>query len=107
MKKRLRIIVLLSLISACGTFNKGTAELHINKNVTTGQELIDLQTALDKGIIAQEEFDKLKEDIIHGNQEFEIDIEEFENLDEAKSENVKIRININGNDIVNIDSEDE
>ena len=30
-----------------------------------------------------------------------------ENLDEDKSENVKIRININGNDIVNIDSEDE
>ena len=32
MKKRLCIIVLLSLISACGSFNKGTAELHINKD---------------------------------------------------------------------------
>jgi hypothetical protein len=99
--------VLLALISACGSFNEGTAELHINKNVTTGQELMDLQTALDKDIITQEEFDKLREDIINGNQEFEIDIEEFENLDGDKSENVKIRININGNDIVNIDSEDE
>ena len=107
MKKRLCIIVLLALISACGSFNKGTAELHINKNVTTGQELMDLQTALDKDIITQEEFDKLREDIINGNQEFEIDIEEFENLDGDKSENVKIRININGNDIVSIDSEDE
>ena len=97
MKKRLCIIVLLALISACGSFNEGTAELHINKNVTTGQELMDLQTVLDKGIITQEEFDKLRE----------IDIEEFENLDGDKSENVKIRININGNDIVNIDSEDE
>ena len=57
MKKRLCIIVLLVLISACGSFNKGTAELHINKNVTTGQELMDLQNALDKGIITQEEFD--------------------------------------------------
>jgi hypothetical protein len=68
---------------------------------------MDLQTALDKDIITQEEFDKLREDIINGNQEFEIDIEEFENLDGDKSENVKIRINVNGNDIVNIDSEDE
>ena len=59
MKKRLCIIVLLALISACGSFNKGTAELHINKNVTTGQELMDLQTALDKDIITQEEFDAL------------------------------------------------
>jgi hypothetical protein len=50
-KKRLCIIVLLALISACGSFNEGTAELHINKNVTTGQELMDLQTALDKDII--------------------------------------------------------
>ena len=57
--------------------------------------------------IALKEFDKLREDIINGNQEFEIDIEEFENLDGDKNENVKIRININGNDIVNIDSEDE
>ena len=71
------------------------------------RELLDLKAALDEGIITKEEFDKLREDIINGNQEFEIDIEEFENLDGDKSENVKIRININGNDIVNIDSEDE
>ena len=107
MKQKILVLMLASLIVSCGSFNEGQAELHINKNISTGQELLDLKAALDEGIITKEEFDKLREDIINGNQEFEIDIEEFENLDGDKSENVKIRININGNDIVNIDSEDE
>jgi len=107
MKKKIIALLLVALIVSCGSFNEGQAELHINKNISTGQELLDLKAALDKGIISEEEFDKLREDIINGNQEFEIDIEEFENLDGDKSENVKIRINVNGNDIVNIDSEDE
>ena len=107
MKQKIIVLMLASLIISCGSFNEGQAELHINKNISTGQELLDLKAALDEGIITEEEFDKLREDIINGNQEFEIDIEEFENLDGDKSENVKIRININGNDIVNIDSEDE
>jgi|TARA_B100001540_G_C15264037_1_gene398372 hypothetical protein len=107
MKQKIIVLMLASLIISCGSFNEGQAELHINKNISTGQELLDLKAALDEGIITKEEFDKLREDIINGNQEFEIDIEEFENLDGDKSENVKIRININGNDIVNIDSEDE
>ena len=106
MKQKTIVLMLASLIISCGSFNEGQAELHINKNISTGQELLDLKAALDEGIITKEEFDKLREDIINGNQEFEIDIEEFENLDGDKSENVKIRININGNDIVNIDSED-
>ena len=107
MKQKIIVLMLASLIISCGSFNEGQAELHINKNISTGQELLDLKAALDEGIITKEEFDKLREDIINGNQEFEIDIEEFENLDGDKSENVKIRININGNDVVNIDSEDE
>tara|TARA_B100000902_G_C26762573_1_gene646318 strand:- start:195 stop:518 length:324 start_codon:yes stop_codon:yes gene_type:complete len=107
MKKKIIALLLVALIVSCGSFNEGQAELHINKNISTGQELLDLKAALDKGVISEKEFDKLREDIINGNQEFEIDIEEFENLDGDKSENVKIRININGNDIVNIDSEDE
>jgi|TARA_A100001037_G_scaffold215077_1_gene193012 hypothetical protein len=107
MKQKIIVLMLASLIISCGSFNEGQAELHINKNISTGQELLDLKAALDEGIITKEEFDKLRDDIINGNQEFEIDIEEFENLDGDKSENVKIRININGNDIVNIDSEDE
>jgi len=99
--------MLATLIVSCGSFNEGRAELHINKNISTGQELLDLKAALNEGIINQEEFDKLREGIIKGNQEFVIDIEEFENLDGDTSESVKIRININGDDIVSINSEEE
>ena len=107
MKQKMIVLMLATLIVSCGSFNEGHAELHINKNISTGQELLDLQEALDKQIITEQEFDKLREGIINGNQEFVIDIEEFENLDGDVSESVKIRININGDDIVSIDSEEE
>ena len=83
MKKGLCILVLLALISACGSFNKGTAELHINKNITTGQELMDLQTALDKDIITQEEFDVQKEKILREPETIIIDIDESEDKEES------------------------
>ena len=83
MKKGLCIIVLLALISACGSFNKGTAELHINKNITTGQELMDLQTALDKDIITKEEFDVQKEKILSEPETIIIDIDESEDKEES------------------------
>ena len=99
MKQKMIVLMLATLIVSCGSFNEGHAELHINKNISTGQELLDLQEALDKQIITEQEFDKLREGIINGNQEFVIDIEEFENSDGDTSESVKIRININGDDI--------
>ena len=99
MKQKIIVLMLAMLIVSCGSFNEGRAELHINKNISTGQELLDLQEALDKKIITEQEFDKLREGIINGNQEFVIDIEEFENFDGDTSESVKIRININGDDI--------
>jgi len=99
MKQKMIVLMLATLIVSCGSFNEGHAELHINKNISTGQELLDLQKALDKQIITEQEFDKLREGIINGNQEFVIDIEEFENFDGDTSESVKIRININGDDI--------
>ena len=95
MKQKMIVLMLATLIVSCGSFNEGHAELHINKNISTGQELLDLQEALDKQIITEQEFDKLREGIINGNQEFVIDIEEFENFDGDTSESVKIRININ------------
>ena len=99
MKQKMIVLMLATLIVSCGSFNEAHAELHINKNISTGQELLDLQEALDKQIITEQEFDKLREGIINGNQEFVIDIEEFENFDGDTSESVKIRININGDDI--------
>ena len=92
------ILLVIYFVSACGSFNDMTAELHLNKNISTGQELLDLQAALDKGIINQEEFDIEKEKILSGSETFEIDIEEFENFD-SKGGETKIRINVNGGDI--------
>ena len=39
MKQKILIIMLLVLTVGCGSFNEGQAELHINRNITTGQEL--------------------------------------------------------------------
>jgi hypothetical protein len=104
MKTKILIIMLLVLTVGCGSFNEGQAELHINKNISTGQELLDLQEALDKDIISKEEFEEQRTKILEGNQSFEIDIEE--DIDDG-SENVKIRINVNGKDVISIDSEEE
>ena len=44
MKQKIIVLMLATLIVSCGSFNEadGQAELHINKNITTGQELLDL-----------------------------------------------------------------
>ncbi|MGY8808801.1 MAG: hypothetical protein ACKVLG_02480 [Fidelibacterota bacterium] len=106
MKQKILIIMLLVLTVGCGSFNEGQAELHINRNITTGQELLDLQAAFDAEIITKEEFEKIREDIINGDEEFQIEVSEFENLDDGNNK-VKVRININGKDMIFIDSEDE
>ena len=106
MKQKILIIMLLVLTVGCGSFNEGQAELHINRNITTGQELLDLQAAFDAEIITKEEFEKIREDIINGDEEFQIEVSEFENLDDGNN-TVKVRINVNGNDVISIDREEE
>ena len=102
MKQKIIVLMLAILIVSCGSFNEAQAELHINKNISTGQELLDLQEALDKDIISKEEFEEQRTKILEGNQSFEIDIEDMD----GGSENVKVRINIDGNDI-EINTEEE
>ena len=86
-----KIILIIAglLITSCGSFNEanGQAELHLNKNISTGQELIDLQEAFDKGIINETEFETIKNRIVEGSEVFVIDIDE--NND---NEDVTIRI---------------
>ena len=106
MKQKILIIMLLVLTVGCGSFNEGQAELHINRNITTGQELLDLQAAFDAEIITKEEFEKIREDIINGDEEFQIEVSEFENLDDGNNK-VKVRINVSGNDVISIDREEE
>ena len=60
--------ILLFTFSSCSLpigshneYNSRTTEIH----TTRGQELIDLQKALDSGAITQEEYEKLKMKIMH------------------------------------------
>ena len=75
-----KVILLLtvSVLISCGSFNEanGKAELHLNKNISTGQELIDLQEAFDKGIINETEYETIKNRIVEGNEVFIVDIDE-------------------------------
>lgn len=82
-----KVILLLtvSVLISCGSFNEanGQAELHLNKNISTGQELIDLQEAFDKGIINETEYETIKNRIVEGNEVFIVDIDEDDNNDKV------------------------
>ncbi len=59
-------LVLLALLSACShsttdVIVKGTTK------ITTGQEMVDLQRALDQGAVTPDEFGELKERILRRN----------------------------------------
>ena len=59
----LALLVIVSL-SSCAMFNKGTA--HYSRTTTIGQELIDLKEARDNEVISEEEYSKLKKEIMEG-----------------------------------------
>ena len=73
------------MLISCGSFNEanGQAELHLNKNISTGQELIDLQEAFDKGIINETEYETIKNRIVEGNEVFIVDIDEDDDDDKV------------------------
>ena len=66
MKKLLIIAVMSLLLTTCSTLAFRSPSTHHTAIIqtTTGQELIDLQAALDSGAITQEEYDELKLKII-------------------------------------------
>jgi len=106
-KQKILMIMLLLFITGCGSFNEPHAELHINKNISTGQELLDIQAALDANIITEDEFKAQKERILSGDKIFEIEIDEFENFDDNNQIKAKIRMNLNGKDVISINKGDE
>ena len=63
MKKLILLAVIPLLLMHCGISYNICSPYGLSKtiiNTTTGQELIDLQAALDSGAITQEEYDELK-----------------------------------------------
>jgi len=66
----LTAIILVSGIAGCAMGNKGT--VHYTRTTTIGRELIDLKEAKDKGAINEQEYNKVKEDIMKcGSIKFE------------------------------------
>ena len=59
----LALLVIISL-TGCAMFNEGT--LHYSRTSTIGKELVDLKEAKADGAISEEEYIKLKEEIMKG-----------------------------------------
>ncbi len=62
--KFLSVLALGFMLTACGSSPKLSTEVSTS---TTGQQLIDLKTALDQGVISQSEYDHKKKEILHGS----------------------------------------
>lgn len=75
--------------TSCGSMNKAHGELHYNKNVTKGQELIDLKNALNKGALDQDEYDLMKDRIIN-DEYLKNFFRQLEDIDEEDMESVSI-----------------
>jgi len=58
----LAAIILVSAITGCAMGNKGT--VYYTRTTTIGRELIDLKEAKDKGAMTEQEYNKVKEDIM-------------------------------------------
>ena len=66
----LAAIILVSGITGCAMGNKGT--VHYNRTTTIGKELLDLKEAKDKGALSEQEYNKVKKDLVkYGSIKFE------------------------------------
>jgi uncharacterized protein YceK len=57
-------LIMVASLSGCAMFNKATVTQ--TRTTTIGKELIDLQDAKDKGVVSEEEYNKLKKEILKG-----------------------------------------
>ncbi len=62
--KKLLIILSLFIFTSCAALNSAKGELHLEINITKGQELLDLKKALDAGAITTTEFELMKQRVI-------------------------------------------
>ena len=58
------VLLVMITLSGCAGAAFNRIEVSMNRNITVGQELIDLQAAHEKGIISDEEYIKSKKDIL-------------------------------------------
>ncbi len=53
------------LLSGCAGAAFNRLNLTVSRNITVGQELLDLKTAHEEGVISDTEYMKAKKDILH------------------------------------------
>jgi hypothetical protein len=58
------VLLIMITLSGCAGAAFNRIEVAMNRNITVGQELIDLQAAHEKGIISDEEYIEAKKDIL-------------------------------------------
>lgn len=74
MKRSLSLLA-LALLPACAIGNR--AEVTVNRNVSLGQELMDLQAAHEKGAITDEEYATMRQklhDFLDLETELDLDV---------------------------------
>ena len=65
-------LAMLAGLTGCSMFNRGT--MHYNRTTTIGKELLDLKEARDAGAMSEEEYIKVKKEIMSGGP-IKLDIE--------------------------------
>jgi len=61
------VLLLGGLLSGCLSFGGGDENIQQTKTTTTGQELMDLKAAYDKGLISEREYNQQREKLLKGN----------------------------------------
>ncbi len=89
----LTISLLLIIQTSCATLNRAQGEIHYNNNISRGQELQDLKTALDNGAIYQDEYNLMKEKIINDRYIKNL-IEKFDDYEDDEKHSRKASLNI-------------
>jgi hypothetical protein len=62
----LGVLILLLAFSGCLSFGGGDENIQQTRTTTTGQELMDLKAAYDKGIISEREYNQQREKLLKG-----------------------------------------
>lgn len=58
-------LLALALLSGCAGMALNNIDLTLSRNITVGQELMDLKAAHEKGVISDTEYAKAKQDVLN------------------------------------------
>ena len=62
--KKISILLLMFIITSCSFLDVESSDV-TNNYTTVGQELIDLKKAYDEGALSEEEYNKLRQELLN------------------------------------------